>query len=121
MLLIAFPILGYEVVSFFCQYSPEIENKLPWAVLYFPSPLFWGSGVSKDTFTYFGTVLFVYSAHEFFIKKKEKVFFFLFISAWLIVSIKPYIFLILFPGGLLWIFYNKMSNIKSPFLSFFFL
>jgi hypothetical protein len=102
------------------MYAPEIDNKLAWAILYFPSPLFWGGGISKDTFTYMATALFVYSAHRFFILKSREItnIAFLLISSWLILSIKPYIFLILFPGGLLWIFYDKLTRIKSAFISF---
>jgi hypothetical protein len=83
--------------------------------------LFWAGGVSKDTYTYTATAFFVYCAHQLFVKKKRSsgLFLFLFISAWMIISIKPYIFLVLFPGGLLWIFYDKMSKIRSRFLSFF--
>jgi hypothetical protein len=104
----------------FRQYAPAIENKLAWAILYFPSPLFWGGGVSKDTYTLTATALFVYCAHEFFILKKRKTLtiILLLLSSWLILSIKPYIFLVLFPGGLLWIFYDKLQRIKSPFISF---
>lgn len=104
----------------FRQYAPAIEGKLAWAILYFPSPLFWAGGVSKDTYTFMGTALFVYCAHQFFILKKRKVLIIvlLLISSWLILSIKPYIFMVLFPGGLLWIFYDKLERIRSPFVSF---
>lgn len=102
------------------SYAPEIEGKLAWAVLFFPSTIFWGGGVSKDTITYMATALFVYSAHEFFITKKRGglEILFLLISSWLIISIKPYIFLVLFPGGLLWIFYEKLTRITNKFVSF---
>ncbi len=104
----------------FRQYAPAIEGKLAWAILYFPSPLFWAGGVSKDTYTFMGTALFVYCAHQFFILKRRKtvIVVLLLVSSWLILSIKPYIFMVLFPGGLLWIFYNKLQRIRSPFLSF---
>jgi hypothetical protein len=122
VLLAYFSYLGiWRLFVLFQTYVPEIENKIAIAVLYFPSPLFWAGGVSKDTYTYTATALFVYCAHQLFVKKKRAwgLLLFLFISAWMIVSIKPYIFLVLFPGGLLWIFYDKMSKIRSPFLSFF--
>jgi hypothetical protein len=104
----------------FRQYAPQIESKLAWAILYFPSPLFWGGGVSKDTYTFMATALFVYCAHEFFILKKRKptIIALLVFSAWLILSIKPYIFMVLFPGGVLWIFYDLLTRIRSPFISF---
>ncbi len=104
----------------FRQYAPEIEEKLAWAVLYFPSTLFWAGGVSKDTFTYMGTALFVYCAHQFFILKKRKplTVLLLLVSSWLILSIKPYIFIVLFPGGLLWIFFGKFAQIRNKFVAF---
>jgi hypothetical protein len=104
----------------FRHYAPQIEHKLAWAILYFPSPLFWGGGISKDTFTFAATALFVYGAHEFFILKNRKVFIsvIMVISLWLILSIKPYILLVLFPGGLLWIFYDKLIRVRSPFVTF---
>lgn len=110
----------WKLFQTFRSYAPEIDNKIAWAVLYFPSPLFWGGGVSKDTFTYMATALFVYSAHRFFILKRREVtnVIIVLISSWLIVTIKPYIFLVLFPGGLLWIFYDKLTRIKNPFVTF---
>lgn len=110
----------WKLFQTFRSYAPEIEKKLAWAILFFPSPLFWGGGVSKDTFTYMATALFVYSAHRLFILKKREAasVVLVLVSSWLIVSIKPYIFLVLFPGGLLWIFYDKLTRVKSAFISF---
>ncbi len=105
----------------FRQYAPAIDNKLAWAILYFPSPLFWGGGISKDTFIFAATALFVYCAHKYFILKERKVaiVILLIICSWLILSIKPYIFIVLFPGGLLWIFYDKLQRVRSKFITFF--
>ncbi|MBN8696792.1 MAG: hypothetical protein J0L87_09690 [Bacteroidetes bacterium] len=122
VLLAYFSYLGiWKLFQLFQGYVPEIENKIAIAVLYFPSPLFWAGGVSKDTFTYTASALFVYCAHQLFVKKDRTwmLAIFLFISAWIIISIKPYIFLVLFPGGLLWIFYDKMAKLRSKFLSIF--
>ncbi len=112
----------WKIFVLFQSYVPEIKKNIAFAVLYFPSTLFWAGGVSKDTYTYTSTLLFVYSAHNFFIKKDRsyKLLLLLLLSSWMIISIKPYIFLVLFPGGLLWIFYDKIVKLKSPFLSFFF-
>jgi hypothetical protein len=106
----------------FRQYAPPIERRIAFAILFFPSVLFWGTGVSKDTYTYAATALFVYGAHEFFITKKYsiQIALIMIFSAWLIVSIKPYIFLVLFPGGMLWIFYDRLARLKNPIVSFFF-
>ena len=110
----------WRLFTLFYQYVPEIGNKIAFAILYFPSPLFWAGGVSKDTFTYTATALLVYCAHELFVKKKFTVglILFLIISTWIIISIKPYIFLFLFPGGMLWIFFDYIKKLKNRFLSF---
>lgn len=110
----------WKLFLVFRSYAPEIEHRLAIGILFFPSTIFWAGGVSKDTLTYMATALFVYSAHQFFIIKKRGVLeiVFLLVSSWLILSIKPYIFLILFPGGLLWIFYDQLTRITSKFISF---
>ena len=41
-----------------------MDKQLALAILYFPSPLFWGGGVSKDTYTYMGTALFIISTNS---------------------------------------------------------
>jgi len=111
---------SWKLFKVFRQYAPEIEDKLAFAILYFPSPLFWGGGISKDTFIFMATTLVVYCAHEFFIMKKMNTsnVILLGISLWLILGIKPYIFLILFPGGLLWLFYNRLTRIRNKFAAF---
>lgn len=116
-----FSYLGvWRLFMLFYDYYPKIGSNIAIAILYFPSPLFWAGGVSKDTYTYTAAVLLVYCAHELFVKKRRSwgLFLFLIISSWMILSIKPYIFLILFPGGLLWIFFDYIKKLKSKFLSF---
>jgi hypothetical protein len=113
---------SWRLFQVFVKYAPEIQNKLAWAILFFPSALFWGSGVSKDTYTYAATAFFVYGVHEFFISKKYsvKIIISILISAWLILSIKPYIFMVLFPGIVLLVFYERLSKLKNPIISFLF-
>ncbi len=113
---------SWSLFKVFRQYVPEIEGRIAFAVLFFPSVLFWGTGVSKDTYTFAGTALFVFGAHEFFISKRfsVKIICIILFSSWLILSIKPYIFMVLFPGGVLWIFYDRLTKMKNPIMSFFF-
>lgn len=123
LLLAYFSYIGsWKLFQVFVKYAPEIKNKLAVAILFFPSVLFWGSGVSKDTYTYAATAFFVYGVHEFFISKKYsiKIIILILISAWLILSIKPYIFMVLFPGIVLLIFYDRLAKLKNPIISFLF-
>lgn len=88
------------------------------STLFIPSILFWGSGISKDTITFAATCYFVYGAYWIIIKRKFKLMIVLLsvISLWLIITIKPYIFLVLFPGTLVWIFFNSIQSIKNKFI-----
>lgn len=110
----------WKLFLVFRAYAPAIEKKLAWAMLYFPSPLFWAGGISKETYIFSATAMFVYCAHRFFILKERKVgiIILLLIGAWLIINIKPYIFIVLFPGGLLWVFYDKLTRVRSKLITY---
>lgn len=107
----------WRLFTFFYNYFPEIKGRLAFAVLFFPSVVFWGSGILKDTFTLMSTGLFVYAIHEEFIKKNKKLSnrIVMVISAYLIFQIKPYIFMALLPGTLIWVYYDKLKSGKSKF------
>jgi uncharacterized protein YjeT (DUF2065 family) len=88
------------------------------AALFIPSVLFWGSGISKDTITYTSAAYFVYSFYFIIIKRKfqlRKIFFSV-LALYIIISIKPYIFLVLLPGILLWLLSAPVSRLKNTFL-----
>ena len=108
----------WRLFTFFYKYYPEIQSRLAFAILYFPSLLFWGTGILKDTFTLYGTTLVAFYAHEIFITKNRssKNIIMLLLGLFLIVKIKPYIFMVLFPGTLLWIFYNRIIKLKNGFI-----
>jgi hypothetical protein len=108
----------WRLYRLFYRYYPEIKSRLAFAVLYFPSLLFWGTGILKDTFTMYGTALVVYYTHQVFIIKKKTIgnIIMLLIGLFLIIKIKPYIFMVLFPGTLLWIFYNRIIKLRNGFI-----
>lgn len=107
----------WRLFILFYRYFPEIKGRLAFAVLFFPSVLFWGSGILKDTFTLMSTGLFVYSIHEEFIIKNKKFSnrLVMLISAYLILQIKPYILMALLPGTLTWIYYDKLKSGRNRF------
>lgn len=102
----------------FLNYVPALERQLALAILFFPSPVFWGSGVSKDTYTFIGVCLAVYYTHFFFIANKRKISIILMLlfSGWLILMVKPYVFMILFPCIMLWVLYHKLKTMRNAFL-----
>ena len=108
----------WKLFRLFSSYYPEAQKQIAIAILYVPSVLFWGSGILKDTYTFSAACWFTWSIYQIFIKR-EKVFknaIILVISSWLIISIKPYIFVSLLPGTLIWISFKRISMIKNTLL-----
>ena len=101
---------------------PQLEDKLATAVLFIPSVVFWGSGILKDSITISAVGWFTYSFYCFFILKRRNISYliFLFISGFLMVSIKPYILFALLPGSIIWLSNQRIANIKSAFLKILF-
>ena len=88
------------------------------AVLFIPSILFWGSGISKDTISYASMCYFIYGMYWIVIRRRFALATILLsvLSLTLIIVIKPYIFLVLFPGALVWIFNSSIQSIRNKFI-----
>lgn len=102
------------------RYFPGINGKLAIAILFMPSVVFWGSGISKDSLTLAGTCFFLSSTGSL-IDRRPGVLqhvILLAISAGLIVLIKPYILLILLPGTILWITFRRISLIRNALIRY---
>ncbi len=104
----------WKLYTMLVEYFPKVYKQLALTVIFMPSMIFWGSGLLKDTFTLSATCLLVYSINELMIKRRftpGKIFGFL-IGLYVLISIKPYIFMVLLPCALLWIAYTfiKQTN-----------
>ncbi len=104
----------------FTDIYPKLQKQLAYAILFFPSPLFWGSGISKDTFAYASALWTVYNFYMIFIKHKNIIgnIIILIINIFVIINIKPYIFIIILPLILIWVLYYPISKIKGQFLKY---
>ena len=111
----------WKLYIVFCKLYPGMEKKFAIAILYFPSVLFWSSGILKDTLTVAALGWIVYSFYNFAILHKFKLKYILavIISAVVIINIKAYIFAALVPGLLVWLFFKQLSSIKSGVVKFF--
>lgn len=109
---------NWKLYLVFVDNFPKIYDKLAIPILFVPSCAFWGAGILKDTYTYSAAGWFVYAFYYAFIKKESitKNILILLISSWVIISIKPYIFIALLPGALIWFNFERLKNIKSKFL-----
>lgn len=110
---------NWKLYQLFYRLYPEVKYGLALCTLFIPSMLFWGSGVSKDSFTLAATCLFTYHIYKFTLGKKRSLtgVIAMLICIYIILGIKPYIFMILFPGVLFWIFYHYLQNMENKKLS----
>ncbi len=102
------------------SYYPSLMNKFAIAFLFMPSIVFWGSAILKDTFTFSATCWFIHSLDEI-VFKRRKIWsntLALFLCTMVIIIVKPYIFMVLFPAALLWIFHSRITAIKSTVVKF---
>jgi len=99
----------------FCELYPKYNKYFAITVLFIPSVLFWGSGILKDTFTLSASCWFTYNFYKVFIKKNDRItnVIFLILNIFIILSLKPYIIVALFPGTIIWGLYDKITQIKS--------
>ena len=109
----------WKLYQLFCYYYPDLKKHFAFAVLFFPSLIFWGSGILKDTLTFSGTCLLVYTTHHLLILKKKSLWSIigLITSAFVIITVKPYIFMVLLPGTLLWVFYDRLVKIRNKLIT----
>lgn len=97
----------WRMYQVFVAEFPQIKGQLAVACLFIPSVFFWGSGILKDTFTFSALGFYFYSFYQLVVKKEKifKNFTIIVITVYLIISIKPYIFIGILPGSA--IFYMR--------------
>ena len=107
----------------FVRYYPELRRQLAIAVLFMPSSVFWGSAILKDTFTFSATCWYIHCVDNIFFLKQRRFSsaIYLAVAIFLIISIKPYIFMVLFPVSLVWVFYARISRIRNALVKYLFL
>ena len=107
---------GYwKLYMLFVHLYPRYYKPFAFAILFFPSVLFWGSGILKDTIALSMTGWFLYAVYHVFVLKK-KVFLNLLstlFTLWIILSIKAYIIVALLPGVLIWLGWNYIKRFDN--------
>lgn len=100
----------------FCQLVPGLINGFAVAFLFLPSLLNWGSAIFKDTITFAGLALLFVTAHNVLVEKKFGLFniLFLFLSGYVIYSIKDYIIISFLAVFLIYIYRTRVGAIQDP-------
>ncbi len=104
----------------FVGYFPSLTGKLAIAFLFMPSVVFWGSAIMKDTMTLSAACWWIHCWDEVVFKRRRISFNIagLAVSMFLLIMMKPYIFMALFPVCLLWLLYFQVSRIRSIMVKF---
>ena len=103
----------------------EYKKLLLLVVFFIPSVLFWSTGVSKESILFFGLGLFLYAYFKLIhVFQSVKYIFLLLLSTLIMLSIKPYIFLLIIPALLIYFMVEKYQwkrVLLSYFLGYFFI
>ena len=110
----------WRLYLMFVRYYPHLMRPLAIAVLFMPSTVFWGSGIMKDPWTMAATGLYVALIDQVFVRRNFRFSGVLgaVLAASLLISLKPYIFMVLFPGTLYWVFNQRISRIRNALIKF---
>lgn len=104
----------------FVGYYPQLYKQLALAFLFMPSVIFWGSAILKDTFTFSATCWWVYAIDEAFFKRRSvyRNYVGAVLSALMLITIKPYIFMVLFPATMIWLLYFRVTRVRNLLFRF---
>lgn len=104
----------------FTKLYPHLYKQLAIGILFVPSLIIWSTGILKEPLCMFGLGLCFYSFYN--LLKKEKIFLnivLFIVGAFLLLSIKDYIFYSFISGAFLWSYGEFTGNIRSRILRIF--
>jgi len=112
---------SWKLYQLFTSLYPRLYKGFGFMILFMPSVLFWGCGILKDSFTFTAMCWLTYSFYHFFIKKERSFWYLicLFLSIMVLLMIKPYIFVALFPSILIWKLAMTIKRIPNLFMKVF--
>jgi hypothetical protein len=104
----------WRLYKVFALEFPDLTKQMAISFLFIPSVFFWGSGLLKDTFTLGALGFFFTGLYYIFVKRRHVLLNLLAIvlSAYTIVSIKPYILVGLLPAMILWLVQLNVGRIQ---------
>lgn len=116
---IAFSGLWKLFLFFYGQY-PKMHKQFAISILYFPTVVFWSSGLMKDTLCIAAIGWLTYSVYEILFRKKSilKNLIILSLSSYFLVILKVYILLAYVPFFVLFIILKNMQSIKFKFFKY---
>lgn len=125
-----FTIISYsgiwKLYLVFVRLFPKLYKEFAFSILFFPSVIFWGSGLLKDTLCIGAIGWLVWSVYHIFLHSWKKQSFFklllafisIYISFYIIRTIKIYIVMSFVPAILIWLFFFYKDKIKNKVINF---
>lgn len=115
----------WRLFLLFYHEFPHQKKAIALSILFVPSVCFWGSAILKDSYTLSASCWLIYAFYYLFLKQKlsemepKRIIYYIgviFISIFVLLSLKPYIFLAVFIGLLLMITHRGFKRFESSFL-----
>ncbi len=106
----------WRLYMVFVREYPLLKKEMAFCFLFVPSVVFWGSGIMKDTYTFAAVCWMTYAVYNLLIARENMVWsvLYLVIAAWLLMSMKPYIFVALMPGTFIWVIFKRIQAVDNP-------
>ena len=114
-----FSVLGFVgswlMFLVFYDLYPHLHKRIAFATFFIPSVVFWGSGLLKDTVTFFCIGVIFYTSYYLFIKRNFSVgkMIWLLIAIVVLYRVKIYILLSFVPSMVLWVFFVNLATVKN--------
>lgn len=114
-------LINWKAYKYLIDLYPSMRKWIAVAILFIPSVTFWSSGITKDTFSFTFGLLFFIKFHAIMFRKKWSIWniLALLFSAYIIITIKPYILFAYIAAGFIWLGFNQIDKIKNRVLRVF--
>jgi len=110
----------WKCFTMFASLYPHLTKGMAICFLFYPSVVYWGSAITKDSICLGSLGLFVYSFYQLFFKKKLIFLHIASMILWgsVLFFTKPYLLLSLVPALSLWFFLHTNKSIKDKSLRY---
>lgn len=108
----------WKLFCFFYELSPTLHKQLSFAILFFPTVVFWSSGVLKDPICMGMLGWLTYSSFQIIVRKRNLIqnTIILIVAIYTLAVVKEYILYAYFPFFILYIMLTQVISLKSIFL-----
>lgn len=108
----------WSIFSIFIFIAPKLKSQFAWGILFFPTLIFWSSGIMKDSLCITALGWMFYCLHKYFIQKTRKFIYLITIilSGMILFIIKSYILYAVIIAIASVIVFNLLSRLKPLIL-----